>query len=224
MTVACGIAASYPTDADEWFRGVGTTTPTVIRGTRKFITCAFMAGCAATGTLSVVSPADAVALNTIVAQTSTLPAVPAAQPVVSFDQSVIPGMLQQLRRRSGLSWGEIARAAGVSRRTIHNWLSGARVAGVHLTQLLQVSRAVNLVATGSVESTRTALLQPNANGRSIIDDLALVSRPARHLPISSVSVGDLVTPLSETARINPQRPHRPSSLRGGSLPRRGLES
>jgi transcriptional regulator with XRE-family HTH domain len=222
--VAYDIAASRATDTDAWFHHVGTTTPTVISGTRKFITCALMAGCAATGTLTAISPADAAALTAIVVQPSTLPAVPTTRPTPLLDQSVVPGMLKRLRRLSGLSWGEIARAAGVSRRTIHNWLSGARVANVHLTRVLEVNRAVNLVATGSAESTRTTLLQPNATGRSIIDDLALAARPARRRPLSSVSVGDLVTPVDETVSMGLQRPQRRSSLRGGSLSRRHLES
>lgn len=218
MTVAYDIAASR-TGRDEWFGHVGTTTPTVMRGTRKFITCVTMVGCAATSTLSTVTPADADALNAITAQPSTLPAIP-VQPAPPLDQSAVPGMLQRLRRLSGLSWGEIARAVGVSRRTIHNWLAGARVAGVHLTRLLELSRLVDIVATGSVEATRTVLMQPNANGRSILDDLALAARPARRRPLASVSVGDLVTPVDETASVSLQRPQRRSSLRAGSLPRR----
>lgn len=223
MTITYDIVASSITDGAEWFHHVGTTTPTVIRGPRKFLACVFMAGCAATSTLPAVTPADVLALNTMVAQPSTLPAVTAAEPAPTFDQSVVPSMLQRLRRISGLSWGELGRAVGVSRRTIHNWLSGARVAGVHLTRLLEVSRVVDLVATGSVEATRTALLQPTANGRSIVDNLALAARPTRRRPLSSVSVGDLVTPVDESASVSPPPTQRRSSLRGGPLPRRRLD-
>ena len=218
MTVAYDIAASR-IDGDEWFGRVGTTPPTVMRGRRKFIACVFMAGCAATSTLSTVTPADAIALNAITAQPSTLAAIP-VQPAPPLDQRAVPGMLQRLRHLSGLSWGEIAQAVGVSRRTIHNWLTGARVAAVHHARLLELGRVVDIVSTGSAESTRTALMQPNANGRSILDDLALAARPARTRPLSSVSVGDLVTPVDETASVSQQRPQRCSSLRGGPLPRR----
>jgi transcriptional regulator with XRE-family HTH domain len=219
VTIAYDVAASSTTVGEEWFRHVGTTAPTVALGPRKFIACVFMAGCAATGTLAAVSPADAVALNTVVSQPSTLPALP-AQPVEALDDLIVPGVLQRLRRMSGLSWGDLGRAVGVSRRTIHNWLGGARVAGVHLARLLELSRLVDVVSTGSPESTRALLLQPSANGRSIIDDLALTARPARRRPISSVSVGDLVSPTDENEGVSPQRPQRRSSLRGGSLPRR----
>lgn len=224
MTVTYDSVGPSGTDADGWFHHVGTTMPTAARGTRKFITCAFVAGCAVAGTLPAISPADALALNIVVVQPSTLPAVPPAKPAPPLDESVVPGVLQQVRRQSGLSWGEIAVAVGVSRRTIHNWLGGGRLAGVHLTQLLEMSRVVNIVWTGSAESTRAALLRPREYGRSIVDDLALYSRPARRRPLSTVSVGDLVTPVDESAPASPERQQRPSSLRGGSVDRKRLDS
>lgn len=222
MTTAFNVTVPLMTGGEEWFRQSGTTTPIVMSGSRKFMACVFMAGCAATSTLAAVTPADAFALHTVVARPSTLPALPVAQPAPTFNQSLVPGMLQRMRRMSGLTWGELGRAIGVSRRTIHNWLGGARVAGVHLARLLEVSRVVDLFSTGSAEVTRTRLLQPTANGRSIIDDLALAARPARHRPLSSVSVGDLVTPVDETASASPPRSQRRGSLRGGPLPRRRL--
>lgn len=219
MTVAYDVAPSSPADGEGWFHHVGTTPPTVALGPRKFMACVFMAGCVATGTLPIITPADAVALNTMVAHPSTLPALPAEQMAV-LDSAVVPAVLQRLRRTSGLSWGDLGRALGVSRRTIHNWLGGARIAGVHLRRLLELSRQLELVSQGSPESTRALLLQPTTNGRSIIDDLALTARPARHRPLSSVSVGDLVTPRDETESVSAQRPQRRSSLRGTSLPPR----
>jgi DNA-binding transcriptional regulator YiaG len=221
VTVAYDVIAAPVADSGDLFRAIGTTPPTVALGPRKFVACVLMAGCAVTGTLTTVTPADAVALITMAAQPSTLPAL-SAQPTTTFDHTVVPEMLQRLRRVSGLGWGDIARAVGVSRRTIHNWLGGAHVANVHLTRLLEASRTIDVVSTGSAESTRTLLLQPTINGRSIIDDLALTARPTRRRSISTVSVGDLVTPVDETESPRLQGPQRRSSLRGGSLPRMRL--
>lgn len=222
MTAAYDIAPSSTADGEGWFRHVGTASPTVALRPRKFIACMFMAGCAATGTLTAVTPADAIDLNTMVAHPSTLPASP-AEPTAVLGRAVVPAVpavLQRLHRISGLSWGDLGRAVGVSRRTIHNWLGDTRVASVHLTRLLELSRLVDRVSTGSSESTRALLLQPTADGRSIIDDLALSARPTRRRPLSSVSVGDLVTPTDDTESASPRWPQRPSSLRGGSLPTR----
>jgi hypothetical protein len=219
VTATYDVATSLATGSGDLFRSVGTTPPTTTLGPRKFIACVLMTGCAVTGTLTAVTPADAIALNTMIVQQGTLPVL--SEPsTTTFDYTFVPYTLQRLRRISGLGWGDIGRAVGVSRRTIHNWLGGAHVAGVHLTRLLDVSRTIDLASTGSAESTRTLLLQPTANGRSIIDDLALKARPARRRSISSVSVGDLITPVDDTESGRLQGPQRRASLRGGPLPRR----
>lgn len=219
MTVAFDVPALPPGDDGDWFHHVGTTSPTMAFRPRKFIASVLVAGCAVTGTLTAVTPADAVAFTTMIAQPSTLPVVP-AQPATASDNAIVPMMLRRLRLSSGLNWGDIGRAVGVSRRTIHNWLGGGHVAGVHLARLLDVIRIVDSVATGSAETTRTLLLQPKNTGRSVVDDLALAARPARHRPISTVSVGDLVAPVDETASARLQGPQRRASLRGGSLSKR----
>lgn len=218
MTVVYEIGPSSASDEAGWFHQVGTTPPTVGLGPRKFMAGIFVAACAATSTLGAVTPADALALNAIAAHPSTLPAT-AAQRTSLSDGEGVSVVLQRLRRVSGLSWEEVGRAVGVSRRTIHNWLGGARLAGVHLTRLLEFSRAVDLVSKGSPESTRAMLLQPRAGtGRSLLDDLALTARPSRRRALSSISVGDLVTPVEETESVSSGEPRRSSSIRGGALP------
>jgi DNA-binding XRE family transcriptional regulator len=219
VTVTYDLAPSLTTDSADLFRSVGTTSPTVTLGPPRFSACILMAGCAVAGTLSAITPADAVALYTMIAQPSTLPVL-SVQQTMEFDHAIVPDMLQRLRRVTGLSWDDIGRAVGVSRRTIHNWLGGAHVAGVHLARLLDVSRTIDLVSTGSAESTRTLLLQQAPNGRSIIDELALTAHPARRRSISTVSVGDLVTPVDESESVRLQGPQRRTSLRGRSLPRK----
>jgi transcriptional regulator with XRE-family HTH domain len=207
----------------DWFHNPGTTSPGTSSRPRKFIVGAIMAGCAATGTLSAVTPADAFALHTVVVNPGTLSPLSTLRPrSPSEEQNNVPRILQRLRLLSGLSWGEIGQITGVSRRTIHNWLNGDRVADVHFARLVEANRVVDLVTTGSAESTRAVLLQPTTNGRSIVDELALAARPMRRRSLASVSAGDLLTPIDETVSTRPAMPQRPSSLRGGSLPRRRL--
>lgn len=207
---------------DEWFSAAArTTAPTTLRGPRRYLACAVMAGCAAAGTLSTISPADAIALNAvIVSRPGTLSAIPVTPSAPSRARVAVPEMLRRLRRVSGLSWGEIAQAVGVSRRTVHNWLNGARLADVHLDRLFELRRAVERVEAGSDQATRDALLTPQANGRSILDDLALTARPRRRSLSSSISVADQVTPVDEAAGVAPPNLQRHSSLRGGSLAKR----
>jgi hypothetical protein len=108
-------------------------------------------------------------------------------------------------------------AVGVSRRTIHNWLSGARLADVHRTRLAELGRLVDAVAAGSADATRARLLKPGPNGRSPLDELALSARPVRRRPLSTLSVGELLGPIDESGDVTTQQPPRRSSLRGGSL-------
>lgn len=221
MTVLQDIPTAPNTEREAWFGGVGTTVPDVTLSPRKFIACVFMAGVAATGTLTAISPADAFALTTVVTEPSTMPALP-SQPSPGLDNAVVARLLQRLRRVSGLSWGDVARALGVSRRTIHNWLGGARIAGVHLTRLVEFDRIVNATAVGTPEDTRARLLQPRSDGRSIFDDMALTARPTRRVPLSTVSVGDQLAPISGEPEV--LQPQRRSALRGGPMLRRPRDS
>lgn len=202
----------------------GTTAPPTHFAPRHFFAGGCMVGCVATGTLTAISPADALALNNTVTQASTLPAMLRGQ-IVPVDSAAVPGVLQRLRRTSGLSWGDVADALGVTRRTIHNWLSGDRIAGVHLTRLLEFDRLVDALGTGRPEETRATLLQPRSNGRSILDEVALAARPARRVPLSTVSVADQMGPISEEPDVPATDQLRRSSIRGRALPtRRSIES
>jgi transcriptional regulator with XRE-family HTH domain len=205
---------------DELFSTPGTSAPNwPMPPVKQFIVVALMAGAAATSTLAVVTPADAAAMQAATIESRTLPAMPSAPPAVE-PSAAVPALLQRLRRVSGLSWGEVAAAVGVSRRTIHNWLSGARVASVHLARLAELDRLVNAVAAGSAHDTRARLLQAGPHGRSLLEEMAFNSRPARRRPISTLSVGDLIGPVEEPATVSHEQPPRQSSLRGGPLSRR----
>lgn len=210
------------TGADEWFPSTSrTAVPGTVGGPRRYLACAAIAGLTAIGTLGAVTPADAIALSaTVMSPSSTLSAVPLAPDAPSDTAVAVPETLQRLHRVSGLSWGEIAQATGVSRRTIHNWLAGKRLADVHLDRLLTLHRAVEAVEAGSTQATRDALLTPRANGRSIVDELALAARPKRRSLTSSLSVADQMTPIDESESATPSHLSRRSSLRGRSLPGR----
>jgi hypothetical protein len=160
-------------------------------------------------------------MRTVVARHGTLPGPQdsSTRPSPTAGPRTVPTLLEWLKGISGLSWGELGRATGVSRRTIHNWLGGARVAEVHLVRLWDVSRVVHALSAGSAEATRAVLLQPVASGRSALDDLELAALPVRRRPISHVSVGDLLTPVDESPEMRPERAMRQSSLRGGALAR-----
>jgi transcriptional regulator with XRE-family HTH domain len=216
--VTVTLDATAPTPVDQGVFGhAGTTVPDTVGRPTKFLVSLVMFGSAATGTLTLISPADAIALTSWAPAPTTVSALP-QQPFPMTSDALTAGVLQRLRRTSGLNWGDVARALGVSRRTIHNWLGGARIAGVHLVRLLNFERLVNTVALGRPEDTRAYLLRPQATGRSIVDDMALSSRPVRRTPMSTLSAADQLAPVSDEPEV--VQPLRRSALRGGQVPRK----
>jgi transcriptional regulator with XRE-family HTH domain len=179
-----------------------------------------LAGSVFTGTLSAVTPVDALALTSAATSGRTLPAAPTpAVPAVSHSAAEI---LNRLRRVSGLSWGDIASAVGVSRRAVHLWLNGGRVAGAHMTRLLALQRLVAAYETGDPRQTRTRLLQADASGRSALDNFRLQTQDARRpTRVSSGTVADLLAPDEHAVQHPNRHASRSSSLRGGAIPRRG---
>jgi DNA-binding transcriptional regulator YiaG len=81
-------------------------------------------------------------------------------------------VLTELRRLSGLSWDQLARVLGVSRRALHFWASGKRMASSneeHLQRVLAVLRAID---RGSSSANRTALLGALDGDTLVADVLA----------------------------------------------------
>lgn len=204
------------TRSDDWTRAPAVLGHVPL-GSRRFVAGLLVMGCAATGTLSTVSVEDALALRAVYSEPSTLPAAPSLSKE-PYDQ-VVANTLQRLRTASALSWGEIAYAVGVSRRSVHNWLTGSRVARVHLGRLNDLIRTVDRFLGMSADDVRASLLRGKDDGRSLLDDLALVAQPVRRVPLSTISVGDQLGPVSDEAG-RPEVPPRRSALRGEALPRR----
>lgn len=85
-------------------------------------------------------------------------------------------MVQTLRKESGLTWDQLARLFGVSRRAVHLWASGGRMNAANQELLTTLLIAVRALAGSSPGERRAELLAPQPNGRSTFD--ALRSRHA----------------------------------------------
>lgn len=79
--------------------------------------------------------------------------------------------IRDLKRHTGLTWGELARLFGVSRRTVHNWDEGGKVSQARERRLHEIAA---LVADFPVtqEAFRGAL-RSVSGGRPIIDIVAM---------------------------------------------------
>jgi transcriptional regulator with XRE-family HTH domain len=82
--------------------------------------------------------------------------------------------IAELRRVSGLTWDQLARLFGVSRRSVHFWASGKPMAPSNEEHLHRVLAVLRKIDRGSASANRTALLGVRKDG-SIPFDL-LVAR------------------------------------------------
>jgi hypothetical protein len=218
MTVV--VDAREPTSVP-FASAAGTSVPgRSLPPARRVIVAGLLVGASAVGTSSVAPTADAAAIHMASESGRTLPTV-LLPPLEVADTRSVESRLFRLRDRARLNWGEVGRAVAVSRRTIHNWLGASPIAPRHLTRLVELQSLVARIDDGDPDVTHDRLTRPGPQGRSLLDEFALGSRPIRRVPISTVSAADLLAPESNADEPAPlQVQTRPSTLRGGPIRRR----
>jgi DNA-binding transcriptional regulator YiaG len=77
-------------------------------------------------------------------------------------------LLVETREASGLTWDQLARYFGVSRRAVHLWAAGGRMSAANEELLAHLVRAVDAVRGLDPAARRQALLRPES-GLNIID-------------------------------------------------------
>jgi DNA-binding transcriptional regulator YiaG len=110
-------------------------------------------------------------------------------------ESFLPALansVRSLRRRSGLTWDELASIFGVSRRTLHNWSTGGQVSASHARAIASVIAVVHDIDTGDAKLTRSRLLAPAEDGTSPYTRLANQLRAARGRPALSYRPEELL--------------------------------
>ncbi len=78
----------------------------------------------------------------------------------------------ELRLLSGLTWDQLARLFGVSRRSVHLWVSGKPMSTQNEERLYQLLALLQEVDRGSADENRRLLLTPTDSGYLPIDLLA----------------------------------------------------
>jgi DNA-binding transcriptional regulator YiaG len=122
------------------------------------------------GMLSVLGTASAAGLplserRQFVQETQTTSSASEAR----RDPSAHP--IAELRRLSGLTWDQLARLLGVSRRTLHFWVSGKPMTPINEERLARLLLVVQRLDQGSSAETR-ALLFSDAHGELLFDLLS----------------------------------------------------
>lgn len=109
-----------------------------------------------------------------------------------------------LRERSGLSWQQVARIFGVSRRAVHMWAAGGRMTDHHAALLGRQLAVVRGHDQGDAEATKRYLLAAAPGERSpyqlMVDyQLKYRGKPLRgELPAATLLAATEPTPLSGT--------------------------
>jgi DNA-binding transcriptional regulator YiaG len=70
----------------------------------------------------------------------------------------------EIRRRSGLTWDELADLFEVSRRSVHHWASGKPVTAEHDQHIRRTLAVIRQIDQGEARRTRDILLAPAADG------------------------------------------------------------
>lgn len=135
-----------------------------------------------------------------------------------FDATTPPSTaIAELRRRSGLTWDQLARLFGVARRSVHFWASGKALNAANEERLARMLAVVRYIDRGNAQATRAALMTAQSDGVIPFDLLAtdefdelmerLGAGPQPSMPA--------LAPLSATARAARMPP--PPDERVGAL-------
>lgn len=126
-----------------------------------------------------------------------------AEPVLQPQGGTVQQAIAELRRLSGLTWEQIARLLGVSRRSVHLWASGEPVRASHQERVQRLLAVLRQVDRGSATENRALLLNASADGALLFDVLAdgrfeealklMKKGPGRTRPV--------LTPLSPEERL-----------------------
>lgn len=79
--------------------------------------------------------------------------------------------MRRLHEESGLTWEQLGRVFGVSRRAVHLWANGSRMNAANTETLAELVAVVRELPGTAPEQRRAELLAPGGDGRSIIDRL-----------------------------------------------------
>lgn len=129
-------------------------------------------------------------------QTHALDPLPRQVPVQSANSA-----LAELRRLSGLTWGQLAKVFDVSRRSLHFWASGKPINASNEERLRRSLQAMRLIDRGAAHANRKVLLAEQGGVLPIdlltqgrFDELLKLVGPGTPLK------RPILAPLSQSAR------------------------
>lgn len=85
------------------------------------------------------------------------------------EPSPMQAAVAELRKRSHLTWEQLARIFGVQRRSLHFWARGTRPSFENTERIQRLLIILRHVDTGDPERTRAQLLRPIQDGTSVYE-------------------------------------------------------
>jgi hypothetical protein len=104
-----------------------------------------------------------------------------------------------LRSLSGLTWEQLAKLFGVSRRAVHLWATGGRMNSYHAELLGRVLSTVSMIEVDTPTRRREMILAPGPDGRTIYEALLAERGGRRGVNAPSVPPEQLVGALHDRA-------------------------
>ena len=75
----------------------------------------------------------------------------------------------EIRRITGLGWGQLADMLNVDRRTVHNWIKGGRVRSRNRKRIAETLRILRHIDQGSAEENLVLLGKPSPAGLTVLE-------------------------------------------------------
>lgn len=91
--------------------------------------------------------------------------------IAIHEPSPMQAAVAELRKRSHLTWEQLARIFGVQRRSLHFWARGTRPSLENTERIQRLLVILRYVDTGDPERTRAQLFMPIRDGRSVYEFL-----------------------------------------------------
>lgn len=111
-----------------------------------------------------------------------------SEPAVSVTiPAPVPSVADQVKAlhdESGLTWEQIGRLFGVSRRAVHLWAAGGRVNARHLELLATIQSAIRSLPASSPEERRLLLFSRQEGRQSPFDELLRGNHAGRKTVVS----------------------------------------
>lgn len=130
-----------------------------------------------------ISPSPA---NIIYARIQVPEVAPTPTPASNFPSPA--ESVRQLRAETNLTWDQLARLFGVSRRAVHHWASGGRMNSANEEHLAQIRESVRRLPANNPAERRSLLLSTPENGSSVFERLKAGKPSSQVLQASAYSV------------------------------------